>query len=269
MDETAKYNKTRWEELAQANIKYSRPFLGLDPQSAREKVDPTGVIGDISGKDVLCLAGGGGQQSVALALLGANVTVFDLSETQLQRDRKAAAHYRVRIKTVQGDMRDLSCLGRASFDIVWHAYSINYVPNACSVFREVARVLRIGGLYRMECGNPFVAGLSEKDWNGEGYPLKRLYVDGAELAFEDLHWHVEGDNGVSRQIGRPKEFRHTLSTVLNGLVEQGFVILSTREVTSNDPSAGQGTWEHFKAIVPPGLVFWAAYRPDVFAEMNS
>ena len=35
---------------------------------------------------VLCLACGGGQQSVALALLNANVTVFDLSEGQLDRD---------------------------------------------------------------------------------------------------------------------------------------------------------------------------------------
>ena len=44
--------------------------------------------------DVLCLAAGGGQQSVAFALLGANVTVFDLSETQLEHDRLAAAALR-------------------------------------------------------------------------------------------------------------------------------------------------------------------------------
>ena len=39
---------------------------------------------------------------------GSNVTVLDLSETQLERDRLAASHYGHSIVTEQGDMRDLS-----------------------------------------------------------------------------------------------------------------------------------------------------------------
>ena len=45
------------------------------------------LIDKIAGKGVLCLAGGGGQQSAAFALLGAKVTVLDFSETQLERDK--------------------------------------------------------------------------------------------------------------------------------------------------------------------------------------
>ena len=117
MDEIARYNKDRWEELAEANVEFSRPYLDLDPPRARECVDPHGMIGEVDGKDVLCLASGGGQQSAAFGVLGANVTVLDLSETQLQRDRQAAAHHGRRIETVQGDMRDLSRFGDASFDV--------------------------------------------------------------------------------------------------------------------------------------------------------
>ena len=121
MDELAKFNKERWEDLAQSGISFSRPFLNLNKQSAREVIDPQNVLGDVNGKDVLCLAASGGQQSVAFAMLGANVTVIDISETQISRDREAAEHYGFSIETHQGDMRDLSRFANDAFDIVWHA----------------------------------------------------------------------------------------------------------------------------------------------------
>src|SRR5829696_8122478 len=108
MDEIAKYNKQRWEALARANVVFSRPALDLNESSARQMVDPHGFMESVAGKNVLCLASGGGQQSVAFGLLGANVTVYDLSETQLRRDLDAAAHYGLSIHAAQGDMRDLS-----------------------------------------------------------------------------------------------------------------------------------------------------------------
>ena len=139
MDELARYNKERWEELAEAGVIYSRPKLDLDAASARAMVDPEGKLGETAGRDVLCLAGGGGQQSAAFGLLGARVTVFDLCETQLQRDREAAAHYGHEVRTVQGDMRDLSCFAAESFDVVWHAHSLTFVPDAGRVFDEHAQ----------------------------------------------------------------------------------------------------------------------------------
>ena len=91
MDEIARFNKERWEELAQAGVEYSRPFLDLDESTAQKVFNPQDKLGDVTGKDVLCLAAGGGQQSVAFGLMGANVTVLDLSETQLQRCRRVRA----------------------------------------------------------------------------------------------------------------------------------------------------------------------------------
>jgi hypothetical protein len=69
MDELTKYNIARWKALVDANALFTRPALNLDPISARERLDPEGRLGDIAGKDVLCLACGGGQQSIAFALL--------------------------------------------------------------------------------------------------------------------------------------------------------------------------------------------------------
>src|SRR5439155_18933175 len=100
--------RERWNALAASHALFTRPDLKLDATSARHKLDPEGRLGELTGRRVLCLASGGGQQSVAFALLGAQVTVFDVSEEQLLRDQKAAAYYQFYIETVLGDMRDLS-----------------------------------------------------------------------------------------------------------------------------------------------------------------
>ncbi|HEY0605050.1 MAG TPA: class I SAM-dependent methyltransferase [Herpetosiphonaceae bacterium] len=267
MDDLAQYNQARWEDLAAANVTFSRPWLDLTPATARALVDPAGLLGDVAGKDVLCLASGGGQQSVAFALLGANVTVTDLSPTQLQRDQDAAAHYNLTIRTLQTDMRDLSALESSSFDVVWHAYSINFIPEIQTVLGEVSRVLRDPGMYRIEWANPFVAGISEEEWTGAGYPLKQPYVNGAELVFPDDSWTFEDHTGAQQRVVGPREFRHTLSAVLNGLVQHGFIVLGLWEELSAEPDAAPGTWEHLKSIAPPWLTLWAAYRPATIKEL--
>jgi len=265
VDEVARYNIERWRALNEADALFTRPALELDAAAARQRVDPAGRLGDLGGKPVLCLAGGGGQQSAAFALLGARVTVVDLSEAQLQRDREAAAHYGVQIDTVQGDMRDLSHFADATFDVVWQPYALNFVPDARPVFREVARVLRPGGIYHVQCANPFAFGLGTRDWNGDGYLLKHLYVDGAALTHEDEPWVYSRGERPGGPIAGPREYRHTLSTLLNGLVERGFVLLHVADDQDMpvDPDAEPGTWGHFTAVAPPWLAFWAAYRPDL------
>ncbi|MBA3390538.1 MAG: hypothetical protein H0U02_14480 [Rubrobacter sp.] len=75
MDEVADYNIERWKALVEADAVFTRPALNLDPGQAQAEIDPEGWLGPVARKDVLCLACGGGQQSVAFALLGANVTV--------------------------------------------------------------------------------------------------------------------------------------------------------------------------------------------------
>ena len=268
MDEVAHYNIARWRALAEANAPFSRPLLELDAASAREFLDPEGLLGELAGQEVLCLAGGGGRQSVAFALLGAQVTVVDLSEVQLARDREAAARYGVAIDLVQADMRDLARLPARAFDLVHQPYALNFVPEAGSVFREVARVLRPGGRYYLQCANPFSLGVGTRDWTGEGYLLRHPYVAGALVTYADEPWVYAASGKGGPAIPAPREYRHTLGTLVNGLVEQGFVLLHVAEFKdmAPDPDATPGSWPHLTAIAPPWLAFWAVYRPDVLAR---
>jgi len=263
MDELARYNQARWEELARAKLEFTLPLLDLTPEHARRRLDPEAVLGDLANKQVLCLATGGGQQSAMFGLLGAQVTVLDLSPTQLQRDQEAAIHYGYPVRTVQGDMRDLAMFADNDFDLVYQAYSLNFVPQVDPVFRAVARVLRPGGRYQLQWANPFTQSVDDQAWDGETYLLHHPYLDGFETSIYYPTWDIEEEDGRWRQIASPREFRHILSTVINGLVAHGFVITRLKEAVSNESKPKPGTWEHYKSVAPPYLTIWSIWRPDI------
>lgn len=266
IDEIAQFNIDRWAALVKAEAPFARPYLALDADNAREHIDPHGLLGDLRGKEVLCLAAGGGSQSPAFALLGANVTVFDLSEAQLECDRQAAKHYGVSVVTIQGDMRDLSSLAPASFDVVCQGFSLGFVPEARVVFEQVARVIRPGGVYTFANANPFFTGLAAQDWNGEGYTIKLPYTDGALVTLPDADWvwkFSKPENlPMNEEIRYTREYRQTLSKVLNTLIDMGFILLRIMEHGGlGDNSEPGGSWSHFMSVAPPWLEYWLRYEP--------
>lgn len=260
MDSVYHFNKDRWEGLVQADALFSRPWLSETKESALQRVDPSGRFGNLNRKNVLCLAGGGGQQSVAFALNGACVSVFDISEGQLQRDEEAARHYGYAISTFQGDMRDMSILAADSFDIISQPYSLNFVPDCREVFAQVTRVLRLGGLYSFWVANPFAAGLGTYSWNGRAYEIQKFYQQGQELDYDDEAWVFPNGSSAAKPKG-PREYRQLLSTLLNGLVESGFALLHIQEETGHEPQSDPipGEWNHFTAILPPWLSLLARF----------
>jgi SAM-dependent methyltransferase len=262
MDELAQFNRERWNALVTAGVEYSQPFLDLTPESARERVDEDGWLGDVAGKHVLCLANGGGQQSACFALLGTQVTVLDLSDAQLEMDRKAAAHYGYSVEVAHGDMRDLSRFEAGAFDVVYHGYSINFVPDPRQVFAQVARVLREGGQYVVQCSNPHRYSIKEEVWTGTGYPLSETYRDG-EVHSGDGHWDVSDAEGKAQRVLGPREFNHTWRTMINGLAEHGFVIGHFSEWMRQETNPEVGSWAHYTQVLPPYMTFWTTYRPDM------
>jgi SAM-dependent methyltransferase len=244
-DEIAEVIEEYWERMAREGCGFTRPWLDLDRDlvrryargeapSAPEPLDemyPAGVLKDVEGRDVLCLASGGGQQSAVFGLLGARVTVVDLSESQLDADRRAAEHYGHQVATVRADMRDLSALEGESFDLVYQAPSMAFVPDVRRVYGEVRRLLKPGGAYRVEYTNPAVEFVDLDGWDGEGY---RITVPYAEMV-------RRRDDGVT-------EFRHHLSDIFNGLIEAGLSIRRVEEgphYRRAGADARPGSWEHW------------------------
>jgi SAM-dependent methyltransferase len=257
MDDLASFNQSRWDELARRGVLFARPLLDLTPMTARQWLDPYGSLGDVGGQKVLCLASGGGMQSAAFSVLGAHVTVHDLSPVMLERDRQAAEHYGYAVELHQGDMRDLSPYPDSYFDLVWHPYSINFIPDPQPVFRQVARLLKPGGHYSLQIHNPFVQGLDETSWTGAGYLLSLPYTNGAEMV-EPL-WEFEDEQGRPVTLPGPRAFRHTLSAVINGLTALGFNLRGLWEEVGQDAQAEPGSWEHYMRVAPPWLTLWLSH----------
>ena len=248
MDEIAQTNQRLWDRMVDEGCGFTLPWLDLDRDTVRllasgdlvpvpdslVEMYPVHLLAEVRGRDVLCLASGGGQQSAVFGLLGSRVTVVDLTEGQLAGDRLAAEQHRYPVTAIQADMRDLSCLGDETFDMVWQAPSLSYVPDLRPVFDEVCRVLRPGGVYRAEFGNPATQFLDMDAWDGEGY---RVTVPYAVRRLE------EDDRA---------DFRHFLSDIFNGLVGAGLSILEVQEAPHHFRPWGDaepGGWDHWLSFV--------------------
>ncbi len=147
------YNSKAWDKAVERGSEWSIPVSPQAIEEARagvwgvvltpEKSVPRNWFPDqMQGVDLLCLAGGGGQQGPILAAAGANVTVIDNSAQQLEQDQLVAERESLSLRLVQGDMRDLSHFDDDSFDLIVHPCSNLFVPSVRPVWLEVARVLQ-------------------------------------------------------------------------------------------------------------------------------
>lgn len=84
-------------------------------------------------------------QGPLLACAGADVTVLDLSEGMLEKDREIARRENLPMRILKGNMCDLSLFADGTFDLILNPPSLMYVPDPAIVFGECSRVLRKGG----------------------------------------------------------------------------------------------------------------------------
>jgi SAM-dependent methyltransferase len=263
LDSIAIKNQRHWDEEVRQRKHYTQPWLNLNKDLLQAYsrgsvpqlpppvlfMHPRQLLLDVAGKRVLCLASGGGQQSAIFGLLGADVTVLDLCAGQLESDQQAARHYGYAVRTVQGDMRDLSQFPDASFDLVYQSISIVFVPDVREVYFQAARVLPPGGTYFVNHCQPATYPACfdgpNNGWDGVGYRLAEPYLGGPTRR--------KPDGSESMTEGEPTgEYRHLLSDIFNGLVEAGLEIRGVYE----DPrclTGGQGcepgSYEHQIAYV--------------------
>ena len=166
MFDVRKYNSAAWDKAVERQSQWTIPVEAEEIAAARggqwkivltpTKPVPRAWFPPLAGADVLCLASGGGQQGPILAAAGARVTVFDNSPQQLAQDRYVARREGLEITTVEGDMRDLSALADAAFDLIIHPVSNLFVPDIQPVWREAHRVLRPGGALLAGFCNPII-----------------------------------------------------------------------------------------------------------------
>ena len=191
---------------------------------------PKEWIETLKGKAVLALAAGGGQQGPVLSAFGCGVTVLDISERMLERDREASELYGLDIKCIQGDMENLSAFRDKEFEGIVNPVSMNFIEDIGHVFREGNRILSEGGSLIFGIANPalylFDDALLAKGRMKVKYTLP--FSDEVSLSRKELERRISKGDTV--------EYSHTLDSIIGGLVDHGFAITGFfSDVSSFEP----------------------------------
>jgi len=235
-------NRAAWNRMALGKSRFAKVATDEECRQPLATLDGRGWLpASVSGLDVLCLAAGGGWQSILYASAGANVTVVDLSPEMLRQDAREAERRKLSVRVIEGSMDELSMLEDATFDIVHQPVSTCYVPDICKVYGEVARVLRDGGLYISQHKQPTSLQIVERDHH-DRYVLGVTYYHQGALP-------PVGDDSY-REPGAV-EFLHRWEDLVGGLCRAGLVIEDLREPRRGNDRAAPGHFGHRGLYVAP------------------
>lgn len=238
-------NRRAWDRLVAQKSCFAKAASDEELMNPLNTVD--GKLGWLSngvdGKDLLCLAAGGGRQSALYAAAGANVTVVDISPKMLELDREVATERRLNIKTVEASMDDLSMFANASFDIVVQPVSTCYVPNIVAVFSEVARILAPSGIYISQHKTP-VSLQADLEGKRGGYVLREKYYQSNQTPLPPTAKSRLREEGTA-------EFLHRWEEIVGGMCRCGFVIEDLIEPNHARENAGDGEFGHRCQFIAP------------------
>ena len=242
------HNRIAWDRLVDSDIEWSQPVDADVIERAGEGDWSVVLIGHeptprnwfpakLSGVRTLCLASGGGQQGPILAAAGATVTVFDNSPKQLARDDQVASREGLELRTVLGDMRDLSAFSDEVFDLIINPVSTVFCPDLAPVWTEAFRVLRPGGLLLTGFMNPDVYLFDEASLDQQTLVVRhRLPFSSLDLSEND-RMCTYGDG--------PIEYSHSLTEQIGGQLKAGFMLTDLVEA----PHHADITAEYFPAYI--------------------
>lgn len=241
MTDPIEHNRQAWDQRVREGQRFTRPATPLELREASKNIDPWVAAEGVHHRTVLCLGAGGGRQGPLYAAAGGYVTVVDVSVQQLEIDRRVAHEAKLNLATVAASMDDLSQLVAESFDIVVHPVSTCYVPDITRVYEQVARVMKVGGLYVSQHKQP-TSLQADIRRSRRGYEITELYYRDDPLP------QVEGS--PHREAGT-LEYLHRWEQLVGGLCRAGFVIEDLAEPRHADPAAKAGSFGDRSRFVAP------------------
>ncbi len=240
-DNYLEYNRDAWNHQVRNGNRWTIPFSDDVIEAAKnghinlvltpQRVVPAHWYAP-KGSKVLGLASGGGQQGPVLAAAGYDVTIFDNSSGQLQKDEQMSDKFQLGIKTVEGDMADLSAFDDETFDMIFNPCSTGFVPDVVKVYAEAARVLKKGGIFMTGFIKPvyylFDIKLVEKG----------IFTLKYESPYSDLDSLDELELNFFLEQNEPVVFGHSMEAHINGQLKAGLQLTELMEDTwgENNPA---------------------------------
>lgn len=201
-EEFVRAEQGHWQVLLTPQIPV--PKTWLEPHFRNERLKDVEILG---------LASGGGQQMPVFAALGANTTVLDYSERQLESEMVVASREGYEINIVKADVTKPFPFSDNTFDIIFHPVSNCYIEDVDPVWRECYRILKPGGILLAGLDNGLNYIFDEQEGETELIVKNKLPYNplkNAALLEADL------------QRGDGVQFSHSLEEQIGGQLIAGF-----------------------------------------------
>ena len=230
-DVGGRVGRSWWDANAAEYLDEHGAFLGAAdfcwcPEGLREA--DARLLGPVDGRRVLEVGAGAAQCARWLVRQGAHVVATDVSAGMLAEGAALDRATGARTPVIQADARALP-FADASFDVAFTAFgAIPFVPDAGAVHREVARVLRPGGLWAFAVTHPLRWAFPD-DPSERGLTATRSYFDRRPYV------ETEEDGRVAYA-----EYHRTIGDHVAEVVAAGLVL--TRLVEPEWPPDNRQTW---------------------------
>jgi SAM-dependent methyltransferase len=250
--EASRANRRWWDADADSYQAEHGEFLGdVDllwcPEGLREA--SAGLLGPLSGRQILEVGCGSAAGSRWLTTQGARAVALDLSAGMLRHASLINDRTAVHPALVQGDAMSLP-FGADSFDLAFTAFgAVPFVSDSARIMREVHRVLRPGGRWVFSVTHPmrwiFL------DDPGEGGLV-------AVHSYFDRRPYVEHDeNDVPTYV----EQHRTVGDRVRELVGAGFTLLDIVEPEwPADHDRNWGQWSPLRGRLFPGTAIFVSRK---------
>ncbi len=245
MKEYSKQHKKAWEYDAYAF--WVRQAGTPKERAAKDAENPGKMLkqhaayfGRFEGVRVANICGSCGKKAIPLALLGAEVTVFDISEDNKRYAMETAEAANVKIGFEVCDILDidLSKYG-GTFDVVFMEGGIlHYFHDIDEFMRMMYSLLKSGG--KMICSDfhPFTKIMDTLEMERPTMSYFSTEIYEGEMAHARFY-----DEETRKQIPKCSYRRYTVSEILNAIIRNGFCLKQFDEHPSweNDKLPGEFT----------------------------
>jgi SAM-dependent methyltransferase len=188
------------------------------------------LCGDLSGRRVLDIGCGAGENAVTMAAQGAHVIAVDVSRAQLALGKRLAEASEIRVEWHESDAADLAFLRADSIDLALAAGVVHEIEDLDRLLRQVHRVLRPGSAFVFSHEHPMRLAVG-RDGAGTGVlPLGRLEV--RRSYFDSAPALVTSEDEAIQMWPR------TIADVFSALHRAGYrvdALLEPEPISSSDP----------------------------------
>ena len=243
-------NRQNWDERASIHARDTTSDYMLDRFRAGEDAlhaIEAAELGDVRGKRVLHLQCHIGRDTLCLVRRGATVTGLDFSSAALNIARRLSDETGLKADFVEGTVDEAPDLTPGPFDLVFTTWgTICWLPDVKKWAKVIASVLAPGGELYFADAHPGFNVLEE--YAGRFVPTYDFQTPpDRPLRFANETTYTGDPTIISHKSTR--EWIHSLSAVLGGLMDAGLTITMFREHEVLP-------WQGLKSLVPASERMW-------------